>query len=396
MASNLHRRRTRNVVTSLAAASLTAGLLVGTAGLATAGDASTSTGTGTDAAGSRTATDEDWSPFRILTLLDPFIESSPSPELQDPYAQTPFGSQTTTTDTTEASAEQSSGLVLVTSEIDFGTGKGSGTGLVLTDDGYVVTNHHVVAGATDIEVTLAETGETYSATYVGGDATNDVAVLRLEGASDLTPIRTDTDAVSVGDQVVSVGDAGGDGGSLTAAPGEVTQTSTDITVSDDDGGSTRLTDLIEVTSDIVPGDSGGALLDEDGDAVGMNVAASSGSSDIDGYVIPISRVLDIAETILTGEQATGITYGTSGFLGVGLAQESATVAGVLSDGPAQSAGIEPGDTVTAVDGRAVDTATALQEAIAAHDSGDSVTIEWTDSSGQSHTAEVTLGAAPVA
>ncbi|WP_323792130.1 S1C family serine protease [Nocardioides sp.] len=225
------------------------------------------------------------------------------------------------TDTVDATAEESAGLALISSTIDYGDGEAAGSGLVLSSDGLVVTNHHVVADATSLEVTLAgatEAGETYEATYVGGDATRDIAVLRLVGASGLTPVSLDDDGVSAGETVTAVGDAGGDGGSLTAAEGTVTDVSTGIDVSNDDGTTSRLRALIEVDADIVPGDSGGALLDADGEVVGMNVAASSGGRNIIGYAIPVSRVLRIADAIVDGDQGAAnsdITLGYDAFLG---------------------------------------------------------------------------------
>lgn len=336
-----------------------------------------------------------------------------------PYATDPFGSsgygygygydygseydtQTTTTtaatDTTDATAEQSAGLVLVTTTLDNGTA--AGTGIVLQSDGVIVTNHHVVEGATSIEVTVAETGETYTATYVGGDATRDIAVLQLDGASGLTTVDTDVSGVEAGDAVTSVGDANGDGGTLTAATGTVTDPRTSITVSDEeDGTSSRLRRLIEIDADIVPGDSGGALLDADGDVVGMNVAASSGAADITGYVIPVARVLRIADAILTGTATGDVELGYDAYLGVGLAAAGAstpTLAGVVVGGPAEAAGLVAGDTVTGLDGTAVTTSAQLRRLIASYDVGDSVTVAWTDAAGTEQSATVELAAAPVA
>ena len=203
---------------------------------------------------------------------------------------------TSALDTTEASAEQSAGVVLVDSTL--ADGSAAGTGLVLAADGLVVTNHHVVEGATEVEVTVPATGESYAAEVLGSDAARDVAVLRLEDASGLAVVDTDITRLVPGAAVTAVGDAGGDGGSLTAAAGTVTAVGADITVSDEAGGSSRLWNLVEVDADIVPGDSGGALLDEDGEVVGMNVAASSGAADITGYAIPVARVLRVADAVV--------------------------------------------------------------------------------------------------
>jgi S1-C subfamily serine protease len=315
-----------------------------------------------------------------------------------PAYPTPYGNAVTSSlNTTEASAAQSSGLVEITSVIDFGSGEAAGTGMVIGSDGIVVTNHHVVEGATAIKVTVVSTGRTYSARLLGTNATRDVAVLKLRGASGLTTVSTDSSGVAAGSDITAVGDAGGDGGALTAASGTITAQHRAITVTDDQTGRPkRLRDLIEIDADIIPGDSGGALLATDGDVVGMNVAASSGSSNITGYVIPIKRVLRIAAHVVAGQETAKITLGYDAFLGVSLAGSGTTLAGVLSGGGAESAGLAAGDTVTSVDGVRVGTATALKKAVSAHHPGDRVTVSWTDVSGASHTATVTLGRAPVA
>ena len=300
-------------------------------------------------------------------------------------------------DTTEATAAQSTGLVTISSEVGFGAGEAAGTGIVIGSDGLVVTNHHVVEGATSIEVTVATTGRTYDAEVLGYNAKRDVAVLQLDGASGLATVDTDTSPLATGDQVTAVGDAGGDGGPLTAASGTVTDLHEPITVRDESTGQPhRLLDLVEVDADIIPGDSGGALLDSQGDVVGMNVAASSGSSDITGYVIPIKRVLRIAARVVAGQETASITLGYDAFLGVSLTGAGTTLAGVLDGGAAEEAGLGAGDTITSVGGTDVSTYAQLQRAVASHDPGDTVRVTWTDATGASHSATVTLGRAPVA
>ncbi len=308
-----------------------------------------------------------------------------------PYATT------SSLDTTEATDEQSAGLVTITSEVEFGAGEAAGSGIVIGSDGLVVTNHHVVEGATSIRVTVVTTGRTYDAEVLGTNAKRDVAVLQLEDASGLATASTAVSGVAVGEDVTAVGDAGGDGGALTAAAGTVTDTNHPITVSDEQTGAAhRLTQLIEVDADVIPGDSGGALLESDGDVVGMNVAASSGSANITGYVIPIKRVLRIAAHVIAGEETASITLGYHAFLGVSLAGAGTALAGVVAGGAAADAGLGAGDTITSLGGTSVMTYVQLQKAVAAHDPGDQVRVTWTDASGSSHSATVTLGRAPVA
>lgn len=312
-----------------------------------------------------------------------------------------FG-QTTSINATEATAEQSVGVVQISTVVDFDGGKAAGTGIVIdataTGGGaLVVTNHHVVEGATSIEVTDPVSGETSEAEVLGFDAVKDVAVLRVD-SSTLTAVDTDTSGVDVGDPVVAVGDAGGDGGSLTAAEGTVTALRQQIDITEDDGSVATLRRLIEVDSDIIPGDSGGALLAEDGDVVGMNVAASTGSNQIDGYVIPMRRVLKVVDRVLAGDDTGPVTLGYSAFLGVGLSTSggAAVVGNLVEGGPAVDAGITAGSTVTTLDGVDVKSSTHLRRLIQQHAPGEEVTVTWADAQGGSHDATLTLGRAPVA
>lgn len=314
-------------------------------------------------------------------------------------SRTRVAGTSTSLDVFEASAKQSTGLVRIVSTEDFGTGEAVGTGMVLDSDGIVVTNHHVVAGSTRIEATVVSTGKTYRAELLGADSPKDVAVLQLVGASGLTTVHTDTGAVSVGEKVTAIGDAGGDGGRLTAAPGTVTAQHATISVQDEgSAGSARLADLIEVNADIVPGDSGGVLRDSSGDVIGMNVAASSGGTDIRGYVIPIARVLGVAQAVISGQGGAGIAMGYSPFLGIELAPgvHGATLYGVLDNGAAQHAGLAAGDTITSLAGHQVSSATQLRSLIASQVPGQRVEVVWTDPSGNTTRAMVTLGRAPVA
>lgn len=318
-----------------------------------------------------------------------------------PYGTT-YGQTAATINATDATTEQSVGVVQISTVVDFEAGQAAGTGIVLDatavgGGALVVTNHHVVEGATSIEVTDPVTRETAEAEVLGFDAVKDVAVLRVDSTS-LTAVSTDTTGVDVGDPVVAVGDAGGDGGTLTAAAGTVTALRQKIDITEDDGTIATLRRLIEVDSDIIPGDSGGALLEDDGDVVGMNVAASSGSSQIDGYVIPMRRVLKVVEKVLAGDDTGPINLGYSAFLGVGLSTSggAAVVGNLVIDGPAASAGITAGSTITAFDGTAVKSAAHLRRLIQQHSPGEQVTVTWTDARGSAHDATLTLERAPVA
>ena len=314
----------------------------------------------------------------------------------DPYRQS-LGTSAATVDSEPATDAESTGVVLVNTTVDYGTARGAGTGLTITGDGIVVTNHHVVEGATSITVTDPSTGTTYDATVLGYDATHDVAVLQLEDAAGLSTVATDRGAATQGEQVTSVGNAEGQG-SLSAADGTVTDPSKAITVHDEDGTAADLSDLIETDADVVSGDSGGALLDEDGEVIGMNVAATSGSAEISGYAIPIGTVLDIAAQILAGKESGDVEIGGSAAaLGVQVdTTDSTRVVGVVENGAAEAAGIAEGDTITSVDGTGVASIDDITSVLGKHEPGDRISVGWTDAAGAAHTATVMLGEGPVA
>lgn len=313
-----------------------------------------------------------------------------------PYRQS-LGTATAAVDSEPATDAESTGVVLINTTVGYGTAQGAGTGLTITGDGIVVTNHHVVEGATSITVTDPSTGETYAAKVLGYDDVHDVAVLQLEDASGLSTVPTDRDAATQGEVVTSVGNAEGQG-SLSAAEGTVTDPSTAITVNNEDGTASDLGDLIQTDADVVSGDSGGALLDEDGEVIGMNVAATSGSAEISGYAIPIDTVLDIAAQILAGEESGDVEIGGSAAaLGVQVdTTRSTLVVGVVEDGAAEAGGITEGSTITSVGGTAVASIDDITAVLGEHEPGDEISVSWTDAAGEAHTATVTLGEGPVA
>jgi S1-C subfamily serine protease len=296
-----------------------------------------------------------------------------------------------------ATADQLTGLVRISATLKYQGGKAAGTGMILTSNGEVITNHHVVEGATRIRVTVMDTRAKYAATVVGTDAKDDVAVLQLTGATGLQTVSTETRAVSKGDAVTAVGDAGGSTSGFTAAEGTVTATGQHITTHSQDSNETeKLTGLIEISSDVISGDSGGATYDDQGHVIGMTTAASSGNGDIVGYAIPIGQVLAIAGDLEQGTQDARYVYGTPAFLGVGLGGTDTSVGDVFPGTPAAQAGVTAGATITALNGTPVHTATALRQAVTTYSPGDRVTLTWTDRAGASHTATLTLVEGPVA
>ncbi|SHH53108.1 serine protease, S1-C subfamily, contains C-terminal PDZ domain [Jatrophihabitans endophyticus] len=305
---------------------------------------------------------------------------------------------------TAASATQQKGIVTITSVLKYENAESAGTGMILSSDGEILTNNHVISGATSITVTDETTGRSYKADVVGTDKSDDVAVIKLRNASGLTTAQvgdaSDVSALKVGAAVTGVGNAGGTG-SLTAASGKVTALEQSITASDESGSdSEKLTGLIKTDAGIVSGDSGGPLYDSSGDVVGINTAASSGNGSgatSEGYAIPIDDALTIARQIESGVETSSVRIGLPAFIGVGVTDSASGGAGITSvveGGPAADAGITSGSVITEVGGKSVTNGTSLKKRLAAYDPGQRVAITWTDTSGSSHTKTVTLTSGP--
>ncbi len=316
----------------------------------------------------------------------------------------------------QVEAKVDPGLVDVVSTLDYGQAEAAGTGIVLSSSGEVLTNNHVVEGATSIAVTDIGNGKTYTATVVGYDVTSDVAVIKLQGASGLqTASLGNSSTVAAGESVVAIGNAGGAGGTPSAAPGTVTGLDQSITASDESSGSSeQLTGLVETNADIQPGDSGGPLVNASGQVVAIDTAASSGfefqfvgsqnGSGTQGYAIPINKALSLAKQIESGKSSSSVHIGNSAFLGVEVASTSAyyasaaasgaTVVGVLSGSPADEAGLASGVTITSVGGRTVASPTSLKDIMDQFRPGQKVTVSWVDQYGNSHKATIKLATGP--
>lgn len=312
-------------------------------------------------------------------------------------------------------------LVNITSMFGFQGAEGAGTGIVLTSNGEILTNNHVIDGASSISVTDVGNGKTYTGTVVGYDTSKDIAVVQLANASGLqTANLGDSSTAAIGQSIVAIGNAGGAGSTPSTAGGSITRLDRSITAGNEiDGSSEKLSGLIEVDADVQPGDSGGPLVNGSGQVIGVDTAASAGfsfqSSGSQGYAIPINQALAIAKQIESGTGSTTVHVGPTALLGVlssavgnrggggrfgfdagGSSTPGAQIDGVTSGGAAERAGLGQGDVITSLDGQAVDTPAALSRIIIGLKPGDSVSLAWTDVSGQSHTATVTLGTGPPA
>jgi S1-C subfamily serine protease len=303
------------------------------------------------------------------------------------------------------------GVVVIDTNLAYQNASAAGTGIVLTSSGEILTNNHVIAGATTIRVVVPKTTHTYTARVVGYSTTADVAVLQLQKASNLKTVKTgNASNLKLGARVTAVGNAGGTG-TLTSSRGTVTGLNKTITVQDDNGATEQLTGLIETNATLQPGDSGGPLLNSVSRVVGIDTAASSSSpfaasasasasASNDGYAIPIGKATTIAKLIVSGKSSSTVHVGATAFLGVelgnrpSLAGQGATIVGVVSGGPAAAAGLVPGDVITAAAGRAVSGPSDIEPIILAHKPGEKITVTYTDASGQSQTATITLAIGP--
>ncbi len=319
--------------------------------------------------------------------------------------------------TAQIAAQTDPGLVDVVSTLGYQQGEAAGTGMVLTSSGEVLTNNHVINGATAIRVTDIGNGRTYRATVVGYDKSKDIAVLQLQNASGLKTVTLGNSAsAQAGQTVTALGNAGGKGGIPSVATGKITGLNAVITASDESSGtSERLTGLIHHNANIQPGDSGGPLVSSSGQVIGIDTAASTGYQFASGqnqaktqaFAIPINQATAIARQIESHTASATVHIGATAFLGVevtssassggsgfGGSTQGSTIAGVLSGGPAATAGLTAGDTITAVGGRPVTSPNTLQSALESHHPGDSVRLSWTDQAGQSQSATVQLGTGP--
>ena len=311
------------------------------------------------------------------------------------------------TATSAAAAAAKAAPSVVTVYVSSGSGSGSGSGVVLSDDGYVLTNNHVVSldgagqGAA-VQVRTAD-GTLYDATVVGTDPASDLAVLRLQDAAGLTPATfADSDEVQVGDLAVAIG-----------APLGLSNTVTDGIISATDRavatGSDReqtVIDALQTDAAINPGNSGGALVDAAGEVIGINTAIATVATQLPGqeaqggnigvgFAIPSNTATRIAQQIIDTGSATHALLGVSARTAA--AEDSPVGTGaeivlVQAGSPAAEAGLQVGDVVTAVGDRAVTTSTELTAAVRSAEPGDEVTLTVRRGS-DSSTVDVTLAAA---
>ena len=323
--------------------------------------------------------------------------------------------------TSQIAAKVDPGLVDIVTNLGYQDGEAAGTGMVLNSTGEVLTNNHVINGATSIKATDIGNGRTYKAKVVGYDKTGDVAVIQLQNASGLQTVTFSSSAAQVGDKVTALGNALGKGGTPSVATGKVTSLNQAITAADEGvANPEHLTGMTQTNVPIQPGDSGGPLLNSAGEVVGMNTAASSSISTTgiqqqstpaatQAFAIPVSKATAIASQIEAGQASATVHLGSTAFLGVqvsaagtgsdgfgGSSASGATVAGTVSGSAAAQAGLAAGDQITSVGGHTVSSSPEIASVLQQYHPGQKITISWTDQSGQSHTATVTLTNGPAA
>ena len=283
-----------------------------------------------------------------------------------------------------------------------GTGAAAGTGLIMTSSGDVLTNNHVVESSTRIKVSIQGRSGTYAADVIGVDPGDDIAVIHIRDVSGLpTASFASSSSVQVGDTVFALGNALGMGGAPRVTQGTVTGLDQSITASDNGAQAEQLTGMIQSDAEISPGDSGGALVNSAGQVIGIITAGEAqgfrSTSTTVAFAIPASKAIDVANRILDGEAGNGIFIGPVGYLGVAVQDlgdgSGVEVRSVQAGSPAQRAGITAGSVITAIDSTAIDSATALGNALHQHKPGDQVKVTWTVGTA-SHSATVTLTTGP--
>jgi S1-C subfamily serine protease len=329
------------------------------------------------------------------------------------------------------------GVAIIDTRLRYESETAAGTGMVINPDGLVLTNNHVIEDATSITATVA--GKTYQARVVGYDKTDDIALIRLQGAARLPVVPVGNSSLAeVGQTVVALGNAGGRD-VVTASPGKVAKLNLTVTASDQVGSpsSETLHGMMQASAGVVAGDSGGPLSGTTG-VIGMDTAASSsGHQRTVGFAIPINTALSIAGQIAAGEASSVITIGYPPFIGTftgtgsnpnplqqaqqGQSQSAAPspapscdttnadltppiaiapvdsgilVQGVVCASPAARAGMTGGAVITAVSGQPVESPNDLSHVMARFRPGDTISVTWMNALGRQTTSRILLTEGP--
>ena len=313
------------------------------------------------------------------------------------------------------------GLVDIDTGISYQDAAGAGTGMVISSNGLVLTNNHVVEGATSITARDVANNKTYQVKVLGYDVAKDVALIKLEGASGLTTVDLgNSSSVKVNEQVVGIGNAGGAGGTPSYASGTVVATDQSLTANSDlnPSGSEQLSGMIETNAPIQSGDSGGPLVTTSGQVIGIDTAANTaggyyfgpeGTSPTQAYAVPINTAVAIAKAIEGGVSTASIHVGPTAILGIEAVPSSeassgfnarpsaasgVAVEGFVANSPASKSPLAEGDIITSFDGHTVTSVSALSALELPLKPGDSATIQYLNQSGVQQSLTLKLIAGP--
>jgi S1-C subfamily serine protease len=293
------------------------------------------------------------------------------------------------------------------------TGAASGTGMIITSSGEVLTNNHVVDQSISISVTIAGHAGSYKAHVIGVSPTADVALIQIEGVSGLPTVTfADSSSVKVGDPVVALGNALGQGGTPALTQGQITAVDQTITASEGSGRSETLNGMIQSDAGISPGDSGGALVNSTGQVIGMITAGEAQGfrttvSPI-GYAVNTNSALTVVNEIRAGQASADVIIGPVGYIGVQIRDLNPQLAAqyglnitsgplvwaVQAGSPAEQAGMTRLSVITKIGGTSVDSSASLGNALHAYKPGANVAVTWIDQGGASHTKMLTLTTGP--
>jgi len=323
--------------------------------------------------------------FALLAALAPTVAASPA------------GAAGHITHPPGAQPDPNVGIVDIYTRLGYRQGEAAGTGLILTRSGEVLTNNHVIDGATSFRVVDVTTHRRYTATVVGYSVRRDVAVLQLAHASGLRPISLGRPAqLRVGQAVVVRGNALGRG-KPAATAGTVTALHRRIVAGTGSGGSETLSNLIVTSARVQPGESGGALQNARGQTIGMVTAGSTGAGHR-GYAIPITQALGVAGLIEAGTSTGTVHVGPTASLGRGVVLQNvaggARVVQVPPGSAAAAAGLVAGDVVTSLNGAAVSTQADVRRVLLALVPGTAVSLGWTDTTGSAQAGTLTPASGP--
>jgi serine protease Do len=267
---------------------------------------------------------------------------------------------------------------------------GAGTGIVLTPDGDLLTNAHVVSGATSIKVTLGNDTQSHNASVIGVDTNHDLALVKVSGVSNLATAQLGNSSdLTVGDSVIAIGNALNLQGGMTVTEGIVSALNRSIDAGSGGGrGAESLSGLIQTDAAINPGNSGGPLVNSAGQVVGINTATSGDAQNI-GFAIAIDNAKPVIDQLKKGggsssSSGSSAQQASGAFLGVSVTdgQNGALVEDVSADTPAGRAGIQQGDEIIALGGQQVQSAQDLTSAMQSHKPGDKVKVTFVRGQGQ--------------